>query len=152
MCHGGNRTVFLEEGQKCIVHVPEAPLISKYIYMDASKTLMLNMSDVSIGLAVPINRTDNDFIFYEEYIDACSQVELSYLIILLSVGGLVAAVIIAAFAVCLTCRYKKQYYQLLDTKGEPKDLKEIPGKISCCSGSIINTNNRTNDKHRREFI
>jgi len=129
-CKGGKRIVYVEEGEKCIIHIPnKADFSVQNIIYQIQNDTVVNITESNIDELDNFNETlgPQSFVYFDEYMEICNEVSLSYTILAVTIGGLVLALGIAIFAVVMTCRYKKKYYELLDTKGtEPKELKEIP--------------------------
>jgi hypothetical protein len=77
--------------------------------------VIANMSEIS-------NKSYHDFIYSDEYIDVCSEMEIPLTLIIILIGIFLVVVGVATFTIVLTVRFKNRYYQLLDQKSEPKEM------------------------------
>ena len=70
---------------------------------------------------ISTNNTYKNFVYTDEFSEACSQLELSVYIAIGVAALFVIVIAVVVISVIATLSYKKKYYQLLDNKSMTKD-------------------------------
>jgi len=65
-----------------------------------------------------------DFVYSDEYVENCAELELSFYLAIGIIGVFIIIIIIVAIAVIMSFSYKSKYQQLMDKENLPKESKE----------------------------
>ena len=92
------------------------------------------MNDTKVTWEEEVNLTFNSsdsnnmsykaFWYSDENVVNCQNMEISLYLIIGGVAAFLIVVGIVIYAIYATMKYKKMYYQLLDEKPTPKEMKE----------------------------
>lgn len=72
------------------------------------------------------NKSYYDFVYTDEYIVSCTNIEINFYLIVGGIAIFVIVVGVVIFAVCTTMKYRNMYTKLLDERaiGGAKEMKE----------------------------
>lgn len=114
---GVKRSIYIEDGAECVVHVAGKEGLRIEEIDQAG-----NCSDVSSKLMGTQNAMYKDFVYTDEMVESCGQMELSLYIAVGIVAVFLALVVAIAVVLVRMLGYRRRLYQMLDERGAPKEL------------------------------
>ncbi len=88
--------------------------------IDGQGLKIVNVSMDVLDFATSKNRSYQDFVYTDEYVETCSEVELPLFFIVGLAIGLGLILFMAGIMVFCTLRFRKKYQLLINEKSAPK--------------------------------
>lgn len=120
---GSKRSIYLEEGPQCTIHnIGNEILAVEDIHFNGSNSSTWENESFPNFQNIE-NKSYYGFVFTDEYVVSCTNLEISLYLIIAGVVVFLIVVGVVIFAACTTIKYKNMYTKLLDEKVVSKEMK-----------------------------
>lgn len=118
--------IYFERSGECILNTFTEPTKTEFITFDKDTNRIVNITIGIINGTDMANIIETDFIYFDEYNEECSDMEISYMLAFVIIGIFIFGIIIAIAITCICLSYRRKYYDKLSRKETSKEMKEIP--------------------------